>query len=329
VWFLDRQVGGEWRAEFYLLADRDAACANCPSAASATSSLSSFEQVMVSDAGPDALVLPEKAEPGRFRLCTQVEGKRGACALLDVVDEEPRIPPLRFADDEIEICGEPVSFTADVPVTPREELTVRIVRSTGFPHEIGGGAGLVVGSKERTLKGGIAVGRFYDTPRIVTHPVKPGQHIVRVERRDEIIAVGRIRVLLEEPGTPTNCHSGAGDIGPSVAAQSGAPRLVTQPQRANGYPAAYGEFAVTLDDRCVMLEERDGERVVAIWPKGTDYADSGGVRVGAQVLLPGHWYGLGGGEVSREHLSYYDAEDCGAERGWIVSPPEGPPREMG
>ena len=126
-------------------------------------------------------------------------------------DDEPRAAPGPAAaivsPAEIEVCGAPARITADVEVRPQETLTIRLVSVDGqHKHRIQMGTPRSGG----TFEGAFAVPQHYDAPRSFTGP-EPivGEHVVRVERIDELLAVGRLTVLPNDPATPTTCHSGA------------------------------------------------------------------------------------------------------------------------
>ena len=93
-------------------------------------------------------------------------------------------------------------------------------------------------------------------------------------------------------------------------------RLVINPHD-DGTSAAARKEAVLLAEECVVFES-DGEKSVAVWPRGTTLV-ADGVRLGDQVLRFGERLVLGGGEANTpEHLADLGANDCGLSTAWIV-----------
>jgi hypothetical protein len=116
----------------------------------------------------------------------------------------------------VEVCGRAATVTAPVAVGRNETLTIRLVR-VGTRHELR----IDVVTPRRgddSFRGGFAVPPFYDAPRSSNdrEPIV-GEHIVRVERADELLAVGRVTVVPEDPSTPTTCHSAADALAPTQA----------------------------------------------------------------------------------------------------------------
>jgi hypothetical protein len=135
----------------------------------------------------------------------------GVVAGTSIASEAPAATPAiaQVAPAQLEVCGPPATVTAPVAVRPNELLTIRLVQvEHGHEHRIR----MVTARRSgQTFTGSFAVPPVYDAPRSFTGP-EPiiGDHIVRIERPGELLAVGRVTVLPEDPGTPTTCHSSAG-----------------------------------------------------------------------------------------------------------------------
>ena len=56
---------------------------------------------------------------------------------------------------------------------------------------------------------GLAVPLHYSAPHAPFSVEIEGEHIVRVEQHNRVVALGTVTVIAEDPATPTTCHSGA------------------------------------------------------------------------------------------------------------------------
>jgi hypothetical protein len=80
---LEQQVGDTWDAQYFLTAGNDTA-GTTPSWA-AVDEPSSGMDIGVEGPGPDRVVIPGKARPGQYRICTANAGQN-FCAPLEIVE---------------------------------------------------------------------------------------------------------------------------------------------------------------------------------------------------------------------------------------------------
>lgn len=108
---------------------------------------------------------------------------------------------LHVTPDEVEACGEWATLTADLTFDEREPLTIRLLRLDDEGHE----HVIRVVADPGSLDLPLAVPAEYSAPDGSAPVEIVGRHLVRLERRDELLALGTVDVQPEDPATPSTC----------------------------------------------------------------------------------------------------------------------------